>query len=242
MKQTEYKKVQIYTDGSSLGNPGPGGWGAVFLFLDSDDGYVTEHGGNETRTTNNRMELTAVIFSLHHIRDEFPSVTEVSIWTDSQYVISGITKWVHGWEKRNWITAGNTPVLNKDLWRTLKVAVDTSSANVTWNKVTGHVGVPGNERADVIATSFAEKSSPELFSGTLATYPYGDLKQTQERRQKKGSGKAHSYLSLVDGILKRHETWDACKKRVSGKRRARFRKALSEAHEREILEEWGVKE
>ena len=131
--------MKVYTDGSCLGNPGSGGWAAVFsdgIRLCGGDGY----------TTNNRMEMTAVVRAL----ERNPHVT---IITDSKYVKDGIQKWIHGWKKNNWKTSTGTPVKNQDLWKQLDklVADDT-----TWEWVRGHTGDPGNECADTLARKCAE--------------------------------------------------------------------------------------
>jgi ribonuclease HI len=138
----DWPKVIIYTDGACKRNPdGPGGWGAV---LESGKHRREMHGG-ESSTTNNRMELTAVIEALRALKQ--PS--EVELITDSQYVRLGITEWIHNWKRHNWVTAARKPVKNADLWR----ALDTEQQRhrVTWRWVKGHAGDPGNERADELA-------------------------------------------------------------------------------------------
>ncbi len=134
--------ITIYTDGACKGNPGPGGWGAWL----SAGGQDKELWGGAAMTTNNRMELTAVIEALSALRREGSSVV---IHTDSQYVRQGITTWIHNWKKRGWKTTDNKPVKNIDLWQRL----DTLAAahKVQWRWVKGHAGDPGNERADALA-------------------------------------------------------------------------------------------
>ncbi|MDR2260275.1 MAG: ribonuclease HI [Azoarcus sp.] len=134
--------VNIYTDGACSGNPGPGGWGAL---LESGP-YKKEIWGGEPWTTNNRMELLAVIRALEQIKRE--TVT-IRVHTDSQYVQKGISEWIRGWKARGWVTAGRTPVKNADLWR----ALDDIAARheVEWFWVKGHAGHVGNERADALA-------------------------------------------------------------------------------------------
>src|SRR6185436_15681243 len=145
--------IHAFTDGSSLGNPGPGGYGAVLVFEEDSD--VLELGGAERDTTNNRMELTAVIESLLSLRKEKGKIV---FYLDSAYVLGGITKWVHVWEKNNWITSAKASVQNQDLWITLLDLVHERDETepIAWQKLKGHSGLPGNERADKIATSFAE--------------------------------------------------------------------------------------
>ena len=133
--------VVIYTDGACKGNPGPGGWGAWLRW----GGHEKELFGGEPSTTNNRMELTAVIESLALLKRRTP----VAIYTDSAYVKDGITTWIHGWKKRGWRTAGNAPVKNIELWQRLDALVAQHS--IAWHWVKGHSGDPGNERADALA-------------------------------------------------------------------------------------------
>ena len=133
--------VEIHTDGACKGNPGVGGWGAVLV----NDGRTRELYGGEARTTNNRMELTAVIRALEALGDR----RKVRLHTDSQYVQQGISVWIHDWKKRGWRTADRKPVKNEDLWRRLDELAQRH--DVEWMWVRGHAGDPGNERADVLA-------------------------------------------------------------------------------------------
>lgn len=134
-------EVVIYADGACKGNPGPGGWGAWL----QAGGHETELFGGDKLTTNNRMELTAVIEALASLKRR----CHVTIYTDSQYVRNGITSWIHNWKLRGWTTADRKPVKNVELWQRL----DTLNAahEVTWKWVKGHSGDPGNERADALA-------------------------------------------------------------------------------------------
>ncbi len=133
--------VVIYTDGACKGNPGPGGWGAWLRA----GGREKELFGGEALTTNNRMELTAVIEALRALKRRSP----VTIYTDSQYVRNGITTWIHGWKSRGWKTADKKPVKNIELWQALDALA--SEHDVQWRWVKGHSGDPGNERADALA-------------------------------------------------------------------------------------------
>ncbi|SDV51016.1 ribonuclease HI [Chitinasiproducens palmae] len=138
---TQQNHVEIYADGACKGNPGPGGWGAVLRF-----GQVEkEIFGGMPNTTNNRMELTAVIAALTLLKRP----CEVVIYTDSQYVQKGISEWIHGWKKKNWMTAAKAPVKNADLWRELDAL--TQAHDIQWRWVKGHAGHPENERADALA-------------------------------------------------------------------------------------------
>jgi ribonuclease HI len=133
--------VDIYTDGACRGNPGPGGWAALLSY----DGHEKELAGAETLTTNNRMELTAVIRALEALKRPVP----VRIYTDSEYVRKGITEWISNWKRRGWVTADRKPVKNQDLWQQLDALA--TAHTVEWHWVPGHAGVPGNERVDRLA-------------------------------------------------------------------------------------------
>lgn len=139
-------EIIIFTDGSSKGNPGPGGWGVII----KRNGKVEEMGGREEYTTNNRMELTAAIEALQEI--SAPNA-EIQVYSDSRYVIDGITKWIHGWQKNGWKTKDRKNVLNRDLWEMLDKLV--TGKKVKWKYVAGHTGHPENERCDEIALMFA---------------------------------------------------------------------------------------
>ncbi len=138
----------FYTDGACIGNPGPGGWGSVVYFT---DGSVYEMGGADAQTTNNRMEMQAAIQALKVLRAS-GQTEPVTLYTDSEYVKNGITKWVKGWKKKGWKTASGGVVLNQDLWETLD---ELNSQIVEWQYVRGHSGNEGNERCDAIARAFA---------------------------------------------------------------------------------------
>ncbi len=138
--------VVIYTDGACKGNPGPGGWGAWLSW----GGHEKELFGGEAATTNNRMEMTAVIEALSSLKRR----SAVAIYTDSEYVKNGITTWIHGWKQRGWRTAAKAPVKNVDLWQKLDSVV--AAHDVQWHWVKGHAGDPGNERADALANRGVE--------------------------------------------------------------------------------------
>jgi ribonuclease HI len=133
--------VTIYTDGACKGNPGPGGWGAWL----STGEHEKELFGGEPLTTNNRMELTAVIEALSSLKRS----CDITLYTDSEYVRKGITEWIHGWKTRGWKTADKKPVKNADLWQRLDALRNLHQ--VDWRWVKGHAGDPGNERADALA-------------------------------------------------------------------------------------------
>ncbi|MBK5215682.1 MAG: ribonuclease HI [Candidatus Pacebacteria bacterium] len=161
--------VEIFTDGSSLGNPGPGGWGVVIIKNEElgiknekKETIIKEFGGFDKNTTNNRMELQAVIETLKHIIKKHESDTIV-IHTDSTYVLLGITTWIHNWEKNNWKTANKKPVLNKELWQELIELVRNFKGKLSWQKVKGHNGHIHNERADEIATDCSASQKTHTF-------------------------------------------------------------------------------
>jgi ribonuclease HI len=152
----------LYTDGACSGNPGPGGWGTVAYF---DDGSCHELGGRDGATTNNRMEMQAAISALEF----FASTSQTQqcvLYTDSEYLIKGITQWVKGWKKKGWKTAAGKAVLNQDLWEKLdKIDRQVQSQTklpVSWQHVRGHSGNIGNERCDTIARGFSSGQPPQL--------------------------------------------------------------------------------
>ena len=145
MTDTAPPLVEIATDGACKGNPGPGGWGALLRF----GGHEKELSGGETLTTNNRMELTAAIEGLKALKRP----CRVTLSTDSRYVMDGLTKWIHGWQKNGWRTADKKPVKNAELWQALLAAAKPH--RIEWKWVKGHAGHPDNERADKLASDAA---------------------------------------------------------------------------------------
>ena len=230
----------IFTDGSSLGNPGPGGWGGILAYPKLDE--LIELGGTKLQTTNNEMELTAIVSALSYAIN---SEAHVHLYTDSEYSIKGATEWMYGWVKNSWKTASKNPVKNQGLWETMYSLIEERGADtISWHHVRGHVGVPGNERVDDIARELAEGTNLELYRGTLSGYPQKDILtipevKDQQEKAKKKSGKAYSYLALIDEEIERYTTWAECEARVHG-RSAKYKKALSAEHEQEILTEWGI--
>lgn len=140
------KKLQIWTDGACKGNPGPGGWGALLKYGE----HTKEIFGGELDTTNNRMEMTAVIQALQQLKK--PS--DVHLYIDSQYVKKGLTEWLPNWIRKNWRTASNKPVKNVDLWQALQEQCERH--NIDWHWVKGHAGDAGNEKADELANQGVE--------------------------------------------------------------------------------------
>lgn len=246
--------ISIFTDGSSRGNPGPGGWGSVVVSVDS----VTELGGGEKHTTNNRMELMAAIYGLQKASEAFGKVRNaaespsIQVFADSSYVINGITKWVHGWKRNGWKTKTKDDVVNVDLWQKLDdVVAAIGSKNIRWEYVGGHIGVAGNERCDEIATEFADGDEVNLYDGPLSGYSIKNildvshddalLKAKKSSSSKsKSSAKAYSYVSSVGGKIEIHRTWAECEKRVKGAKGARFKKSFSPVNEKEIIDEYSA--
>lgn len=159
--------IIIYTDGACSGNPGPGGWGAIIYRKESDE--VIELGGGHPATTNNRMELTATIEALKVVQD---APGPILLYSDSKYVIDGITQWVHGWKARGWRKADKKEVLNRDLWETLDTLTHSGAlkGRITWKYVAGHSGNPGNDRCDQIAVGFSLKRATDLYQGAKLHY------------------------------------------------------------------------
>jgi ribonuclease HI len=141
------KRISIHTDGSCLGNPGPGGWAALLRW----NGRERELAGGEAQTTNNRMELMAAIVALETLKEP----CAVALYADSQYVRQGITEWMPNWVRRDWKTAAGDPVKNRDLWERLHAAVQRH--RIEWHWVKGHNGDPDNERVDALAREQATK-------------------------------------------------------------------------------------
>lgn len=237
-------KIIIFCDGASKGNPGPGGFGAIVV----NGEKVTEVGGSEILTTNNRMELTASIEALKvaNLKDKN---SEINVYTDSRYVINGITKWVFAWQKNNWQTKTKDGVSNKDLWENLVTLVENKK--IKWHYVGGHIGIAGNERCDEIASNFAIGGEVSLYDGLLSKYKIDilNLNHDQEKKDNKKAKssissnskvKVYSYLSLVGGVLYKDKTWTECEKRVKGVKNTKYKKSISAEDERKIIKSWGL--
>ena len=240
--QAKPQAIVVFADGACTGNPGPGGWGSIIA---TPTGEVKELGGAQSPTTNNQMELTAVGKALLAL-EATPGV--VHIYTDSTYVIYGITKWVWGWRKNGWKTKEGGDVANAEYWKRLMAILAKRDKNdiVEWKYVRGHTGVPGNERVDEIAVSFAKGRPVSLYTGALLKYgvPIFDIPEDTsppELRKREAPKAAYSYLSLVAGVPLRHKTWKECEGRVKGVPGAKFKKCMSGEDEDVLLESWGVK-
>ena len=155
MAEGRGRVVAAATDGACSGNPGPGGWGGLLRF---EDGSVEEFGGHDPATTNNRMELQAALELLQRLKD-LPRHPDLTLRTDSKYLIDGLGSWIKGWKRKGWKTAAGKPVLNQDLWK----ALDTARLDdVPLRYVKGHSGDPDNERVDRIAVAFSHAAQPGL--------------------------------------------------------------------------------
>lgn len=233
--------ILLFSDGACSGNPGPGGFGTIIV---TPDGQVEELGEHNPSTTNNRMEMIGVLRGLQKIKN---LTGDLWVLTDSTYVIRGITQWIWGWKKKNWITAEGADVANKDLWEYLdqEVKARLAKGKVEWKYLRGHQGIPGNERCDEIAVSFSKRKNPDLFKGTLLAYPTAiydlpDDLSLPPMKTKTEKSPAYSYLSYVNGNLKRHKTWPECESQVKGRSGAKFKKSTSPDDEQEIVVAWGL--
>lgn len=188
--------VLIFTDGACSGNPGPGGWGSIVAF---PDGTVHELGGSAPGTTNNRMEMAATIHALALLEPalELP----ITLYTDSTYVIKGITQWIFGWRSRGWKSADGKDVANRDLWEELlRQVMRLKPVTIDWKYVRGHSGFPGNERCDEIAVSYSKGKPEKLYVGSRDGYfvdlthlPSEQALPEQKSSNSKTSGANSSY-------------------------------------------------
>jgi ribonuclease HI len=246
MKLDTKNKTIVFTDGASKGNPGAGGWGAIIL---TSDHKVKELGKAYSQVTNNQMEMLAAISALKHLSSH---AEPVHIYTDSSYLIHGITQWIWGWLKRGWKTSQGDDVSNKEYWQQLLSLVELRKKNghaaAEWHHVRGHAGVEGNERADQIASDLAAGLTVQLYEGSISAYNHDvlvmpeDFGQSTAKQGKKSSSskKAYSYLSYVNGVLRIHKSWSECEAHVKGRSGAKFKKATSAEDERNIARSWGA--
>ena len=237
----------IYGDGACSGNPGPGGWGSIVI----SSRNVTELGGGHPATTNNRMEMTAILEALNFCAHRYSQgeVESIQIFTDSVYLIRGITQWIFGWKKRGWKNAENEEVSNKDIWieldKTVQLVKKKINCPLKWNFVKGHTGVEGNERCDVIAVAFSKEQYVDLYRGISAAYHFDveklpEIRPLPEMKSKTSEpAKPAWYLSYLNGILQRHNSWPECEAAVNG-RPAKFKKVTSAEEEAAVKKSWGV--
>jgi ribonuclease HI len=237
------KRIIIFADGACLGNPGPGAAGSIV----ADTKHVVEVGHFEGSTTNNRMEIMAVIQALDVLEKSNFKAEEVIFYCDSKYVLNGIQSWVKGWKRGGWKTIAGEDVKNKDLWMRLHDLVEKASSDfkILWEYVPGHSGIPGNERCDEIATTLASGCEIFLYNGSRSEYPV-DLENLNPSKSKKSSKPVKTtpstyYVSLLGGSVYRDKTWKECEARVKGSRGAKYKKVNSTDEELAVLQGWGVR-
>jgi ribonuclease HI len=236
-----FQKILIYTDGACSGNPGPGGWASVIAY---PEGQIKELGGYKSQTTNNEMEIMAALRALVQVRNRNE---DILLYSDSVYLIRGITQWIWGWRKKGWKTAEGHDVSNRELWKKLAFEVmdRKSKSEIEWKYSRGHRGIAGNERCDEIAVAFSQKKAISLYEGPLLKYSVAvyDLPPDEplpEMKPKAEKGAAFSYLSFVGREVYRHQSWSSCERRVKGQSGAKFKKAVSAEDEKSILSAWGL--
>lgn len=217
--------IAIITDGACSGNPGRGGWAAIVV----DATQHTELSGSALHTTNNRMELTAAIEGLRHA----PAEGDITVLTDSQYLINGITKWVYGWQRNNWQTRDKQPVENRDLWEQL---IALTSPRVTWHHVKGHNGHPLNERANTLAQQQAG-SPPRSSESPRSRHPTRNSEPSHTAMTATGFP---CYISYVNKTVTRHATWESCQRTVHGVSHAKFKKVANQQQLEAQLRQWGI--
>jgi ribonuclease HI len=221
----------LFTDGAARGNPGPGGWGFVLVVNDQ----VTEGSGAKNPTTNNAMELSAVIAGIK----KFLVVGEtkkLTIHLDSKYVRDGSISWRHGWARNGWMTKEKQSISNKDLWQELhKILNQCAELGITidWDLVRGHRGIPGNERCDYLATTVADTGVDQSYNGPLSGHPFAKNLLTVPKTTEP------YYIAFADGQLQKFTKWDDCSQWVRG-RKAKYKKVHSTLEEESVLEGWGV--
>ncbi len=241
--------IIIHTDGAAKGNPGSGGWGSIIII---NNEKVIELGGGVARATNNQMELQAMIEGLDHVAKKIkPEGVQINIFSDSNYLLNGITSWIEGWKKNGWQTKAKQDVLNREYWEKLDEIKNKLSIKneLTFNKVKGHAGDPLNERCDDIASGFGLKEKLNLFSGSLKEHEqlFGftdeDVKHPMLDKKtppKTVGGIAYSYVSCVANKVFTDKTWVDCESRVKGKSGAKFKKVFSKQEEQDLIALWSL--
>ena len=239
-------KFKLYTDGACSGNPGPGGYGSIII---CDDQQVFEIGAHYSQATNNRMELQAVISGLDYIINHAGSNKEFStqVYTDSVYVIRGITQWIFSWKKNGWKNSSGEPVTNQDLWIQLDTVVQKIPTKISWDYVRGHNDDPGNERCDQIAVAFSKNNFIQLFQGSSENYIFDvtaaaksePLPEARDWKKSPADKKNSWYLSLINGVITKYSTWSECEAQVKGRPAVKFKKVSSDQEEQDLLKSWG---
>ncbi len=234
-------RIIVYTDGASRGNPGKGGWAAVV----ASETKVHEFGAHQEKSTNNQMELKAAYEALKYV-DEYFDPKEIFFRTDSKFVIQGASQWVHGWNKNGWMTSKGEPVLYPEIWKPFYDLLKKYGKYIKWELMSGHVAIPGNARADEIATAYADKKKIKLYSDSRNDYPVDlesvevdkELQQKKSQMRARSKASAYSYISALNGEIQIHKTWNECFARTKGTN-ARYKKAISKEEEAEIIKEFG---
>lgn len=234
MKTGLHQNTIIFTDGACSGNPGPGGWGAIVIQGPNQQRTATELGGDDSSTTNNRMELTACLRALLIADPLIPT----TIYTDSQYVIQGMTAWIFNWLRRGGNKADGTAVTNWDLWLPLYERAKLFRPNITWKYVPGHAGVVGNERCDQISVDFSKGNIPQLYHGALADYPLNLEVHTHQLTHIKLPNPV--YLVFDNNKLFKFSTWAQCEAFTKGKKGLKFKKVSTANEVQSVLKSWGV--
>jgi ribonuclease HI len=226
----------IFTDGACSGNPGPGGW----AFLLGSSAKVCSMRGFEKETTNNRMELMAIIEALKFLKNEFKvsKNSRIRLFTDSSYVFQGITEWIWSWKKRGWTKADGAQVMNVLLWKELDEIVQ-SLPQIQWGLVPGHEGIAGNEWVDQESVKSSQELKAARFEWAFKDFPAQNIFEKLPRLrstfgktgrlQAQTSSSKTFYASFVKGEVQRHNTWAECEARVKGQAHARFKKLKSES-------------
>jgi len=225
-------QIIIYGDGACSGNPGPGGWGAVLY--NPGKASIAELGGHEPRSTNNKMELTALIESLNFLHKSQIPPSQVQAYWDSSYVVNGYSKWIYGWQKKGFKKSDGQQVLNLDLWQEIWRLIK-DYGKITIERVDGHSGIPANERCDEIAVAFSKKQSPDLFKGSIENYT---ALSANDFVPNNDGQKFPVYLSKVDGQVQEHKTWAECQSRVKGTSGAAFKKVKNASEKAATLSKW----
>jgi ribonuclease HI len=228
-------KTEIYTDGASRGNPGPGGWAAIIISGDK----AQELAGRMDEVTNNQMELIAVQKALEYVDANIPD-GQILLHADSTYVLKGLESWLDGWVRNGWITSTKKPVENRAMWEKLYALRNSIGRRLELVKVAGHSGHEYNDRCDELAVAFALNKGGELFSGTTAeyrTYLAENPPKSVQKVSKTKTGPAYSYVSLVDGKVFVDKTWAACEGRVKGKK-AKYKKVFSKVEETDLIQNY----
>jgi len=241
MSLNKASPIYLFTDGACSGNPGPGAWAYSLIAK----GQVIEGVDFCEATTNNRMELTAILKGLQKISQN-NLVGDIYLLSDSKYSLDGLSKWRFGWKKRAWKKADGSEVLNRDIWESLD-QVASSLKNINYQHVRAHQGISMNERVDSLAYGISQKSEVSLYQGELENYSHFKLAEvvslldvktkstTGLKKKKTSSSKSQYYISLVQGELLRHKTWKECSDRVTGVSGAKFKKVSSTQEEQDFL-------